>query len=259
MTVIFDVDGVLIDVSKSYHYSIKDTVEFFSNKEADLKELLDIKFTFNINNDWDASVAGILYVESGLLLEDFKDEFKKFSSSLDDFYKFGIVYGVKIPDYEKLINYFENRYKKHREKEKLIFPKEILKKIKEKSKYTGVITGRPFEDLHYSFKHFNLYEYFDKIITEDDIPQPHLRKPSSYPLKLFFENIPYEEPVFYIGDTMSDKKMVENFNQEESKNIKFILNSTPNNKNIDTELVLYKPEEILEIIHEPNIFKNKVL
>lgn len=73
MIIIFDVDGVLIDVSKSYHYSIKDTVDYFSGKDIPKEELLDIKFSFNINNDWDASVAGILYAKSGMSLEQFKD------------------------------------------------------------------------------------------------------------------------------------------------------------------------------------------
>ncbi len=248
MIVIFDVDGVLLDVSKSYHYSIKDTVEFFTGKETNLEELLDIKFTFNINNDWDASIAGILYTQSGLLLEDFKDEFRKFSSSLEDFYKFSIVYGVKLPEYENLVDYFENRYKVHREREELIFLKEVLKQVKEKTDYTGVITGRPFEDLDYSFKKFDLYKYFDHIITEDDIPEPHLRKPSSYPMKMFFEKIPYKEPVYYIGDTKADKLMVESFNEEENKNVKFILNQTPHNKDIEADMVLTKPEEIKEIL-----------
>jgi HAD superfamily phosphatase len=248
MIVIFDVDGVLIDVSKSYHYSIKDTVEFFTGKKANLEELLDIKFTFNINNDWDASIAGILYSESGLLLEDFKDEFKKFSRSCEDFYKFAIVYGIKIPEYKTLVDYFENRYKIHREKEELLFPAEILDKVKERAQYTGVITGRPFEDLDYSFKKFEIYKYFDRIITEDDIPQPDLRKPSAYPMKLFFEDVDYNEPVFYIGDTNADKLMIENFNKEENKNVKFILNETPHNKNIKSDIRIKHPKEILEVL-----------
>lgn len=93
-----------------------------------------------------------------------------------------------------------------------------------------------------------MYKYFDHIITEDDIPEPHLRKPSSYPMKMFFEKIPYKEPVYYIGDTKADKLMVESFNEEENKNVKFILNQTPHNKDIEADMVLTKPEEIKEIL-----------
>ena len=252
MIVIFDVDGVLIDVSKSYHYSIKDTVDFFSNKAIPLHELRDIKFTFGINNDWDASVAGILYAKSGLSLEEFKKEFKDFSKTLELMYKFAKRKNIKLPDYKQLVDFFEQKYKEHRLKEEMIFPHEALEKIREKADITGVITGRPFEDLDFSFKHFDLYKYFDLIITEDDIPQPHLRKPSAYPLKLFFEKFQYTEPVFYIGDTVSDKKMVENYNKEENKNVQFVLKRNQYNADITAQNVIFNPDDLCEILNSYN-------
>ncbi len=248
MIVIFDVDGVLIDVSKSYHYSIRDTVKFFTGKDVSLEELRDIKFTFKINNDWDASIAGILYAKSGLLLEDFKDELKSFANSLDDFYKFATFYSIDLPDYNSLVEIFESFYEKHRDKEELIIPKEVLKQIKEKSNLTGIITGRPKRDLDYTFEKHGLYPFFDYIITEDDIPQPSLRKPSPYPLKLFFENNEYKEPVFYIGDTLADKQMVEEFNKSTGKNVQFILYENDHNKDIQTSLKAKSPEELLSIL-----------
>ncbi len=249
MIVIFDVDGVLIDVSKSYHYSILDTVEHFAEKKANKEELLDIKFSFNINNDWDASLAGILFVKSGLSLEDFKQIFKPFSQSLEDIYRFSKEKNIPLPEYNQLVEFFEKRYAKHREKEEMIFPHDVLERVSKKADVLGVITGRPFEDLNYSFKLFDLYKYFDYIITEDDIPEPDLRKPSSYPLRLFFEKISYEEPVFYIGDTKADLKMVENYNKEEDKNVRFILKETPHNKDIKVENVIKEPDEICEILN----------
>jgi len=250
LIVIFDVDGVLLDVSKSYHYSIKDTVEHFSGKNIDLELLRDIKFSFSINNDWDASVAGILFAKSGKDIEQFKNIFKDFSQKIEDMYEFAKKYEIDLPLYKELVDFFEEQYRIHREKEEMIFPYEILEEIKNRSKLTGVITGRPFEDLDFSFKKFGLYEYFDHIITESDIPSPDLRKPSSYPLEMFFEKYEYEEPVYYIGDTLSDKKMVENFNQKRDKNVTFVLNETPHNKDIQSELRLQKPEQFLELIKE---------
>ena len=250
MIVIFDVDGVLIDVSKSYHYSIKDTVKHYTGVDVPLEELRDIKFTFRINNDWDASIAGILYVKSGLLLEDFKDEFKNFSTGLEDFYKFATFYSIDLPDYNELVDIFETFYEKHRDKEELLIPKDVLNKIKKLSKLTGIITGRPKKDLDYTFKQHNLYPYFDYIITEDDIPQPSLRKPSPYPLRLFFENNQYQEPVFYIGDTLADKEMVEQFNKTEGKNVNFILYENQHNKDITAKLRVKNPKDLLSILEE---------
>ncbi|MGC9081448.1 HAD family hydrolase, partial [Sulfurihydrogenibium sp.] len=245
---IFDVDGVLIDVSKSYHYSIKDTVDFFSKKDNNLKELLDVKLSFGINNDWDASLAGILYSLSGMDLNNFKEAFKPYSTKLENFYRFAKDYGINLPNYNELVEYFEDRYRIHRDKERLIIPHNILAKIREKSDVMGVITGRPFADLDYTFKLFDLYKYFDFIITEDDIPEPNLRKPSSYPLKMFFKKFDYKNPSFYIGDTIADYLMVYNYNKEEGKNIEFILFENSHNTNVPAKLKVKEPEKLLEVI-----------
>lgn len=248
MITIFDVDGVLIDVSKSYHFAIKDTVEFFSQKQANLETLLDIKLSFGINNDWDASLAGILYLLSGLDIQKFKDEFKEFSKSLEDFYKLGKTKGINLPSYNDIVEYFESRYRQHRDKEELIIPHEILSVIREKSSVMGVITGRPFLDLDYTFKLFDLYKYFDTIITEDDIPSPNLRKPSSYPLRLFFSRHNYQKPTYYIGDTIADYMMVYNFVREEKKEVEFILLKNRHNDNVPAKIKVEKPQELLEVI-----------
>ncbi|WP_457622164.1 HAD family hydrolase [Persephonella sp.] len=249
MIIIFDVDGVLIDVSKSYHYSIKDTVDYFSGKDIPKEDLLDIKFSFNINNDWDASIAGILYAKSGMSLERFKEEFKNHSGSLEDMYRFGKKLNINLPEYKKLVEFFEDVYKIHRKKETLIFPHDVLDRMSKKADILGVITGRPESDLDYSFKQFDLYQYFDYIITEDDIPCPDLRKPSSYPMKLFFEKVDFDNPVFYIGDTNADLMMVENFNREEGKNVRFILFEHPHNKNLKTEYRIKKADDICEVLN----------
>jgi len=246
--VIFDVDGVLIDVTKSYHYSIYDTVKYFS-KEKPKNELLDIKFSFNINNDWDASIAGILYAQSGLPLNEFKKEFEPYSTKLEDMYKFGKERNIELPEYRVLVDVFEGFYHKHREKEEMIFPHDVLERMRKKSDILGVITGRPFDDLDYSFKKFDLYRYFDYIITEDDIPQPDLRKPSSFPMKLFFEKVDFDNPVFYIGDTKADQKMVENFNKAENRNVRFILYQNNHNKDVEADYKIKKPDEICEVLN----------
>lgn len=248
MIVIFDVDGVLIDVSRSYHYSIKDTVDFFSKKDHNIEDLLDIKLSFGINNDWDASLAGILYALSNKDLQTFKNIFKPYSTRLEDFYRFAKEYDIKLPDYKELVEYFENKYRQHRDKESLIIPHEILAAVREKSDVMGVITGRPFLDLDYTFKLFDLYKYFDLIITEDDIPQPHLRKPSSYPMKLFFKKFEYKNPTYYIGDTLADYLMVYNYNKEEGKNVEFILLENNHNSNLPSKIKVKDPQKLLEVI-----------
>lgn len=248
MITIFDVDGVLIDVSKSYHFAIKDTVEFFSKKDVDLNTLLDIKLSFGINNDWDASLAGIIYALLGKDLDSFKTDFQPFSNSLESFYKFGKIKGIELPPYNSIVEYFEDRYREHRNKEELIIPHQVLTEVRKMSSVMGVITGRPFSDLDYTFKLFDLYRYFDTIITEDDIPSPNQRKPSSYPLKLFFSKHAYEKHTYYIGDTIADYMMVYNFVKEENKDVEFILLKNKHNGNVPAKIKIEKPEELLEVI-----------
>ncbi|MDQ7055288.1 MAG: hypothetical protein Q9M89_01790 [Persephonella sp.] len=132
MIIIFDVDGVLIDVTKSYHYSIKDTVSYFTGKEVPKEELLDIKFSFNINNDWDASVAGIIYAMSGLDLRRFKQMFEPYSNSLGGMYEFALGKGINLPQYNKLIEIFEDFYHRYREREEMIFSHDILERLTER-------------------------------------------------------------------------------------------------------------------------------
>ncbi|MEK6869746.1 MAG: histidinol-phosphate transaminase, partial [Nanoarchaeota archaeon] len=52
---IFDIDGVLVDVSKSYRVAIKQTVEHFTGKEITLDEIQALKNRGGYNNDWDAT------------------------------------------------------------------------------------------------------------------------------------------------------------------------------------------------------------
>lgn len=248
MITIFDVDGVLIDVTKSYHFSIKDTVEYFTKEKTDIEELLDIKLTFGINNDWDASIAGILYVKSGLNLDIFKNVFKRYSHSLESFYTFAKENSIDLPTYNELVEYFENRYKDHRDKERLIIPHSVIENIRERSEVMGVITGRPFDDLDYTFKLFDLYKYFDTIITEDDIPSAQQRKPSSWPLRMFFSKHGYKQPSYYIGDTIADYLMVYNFIKEENKYVEFILFLNKHNQNIPAKVKVDRPEKLLGVI-----------
>ncbi len=247
MIVIFDVDGVLIDTTTSYHLAIFETIkEFTQKKDIDLNEILDIKYKLGINNDWDVSVAGIIYVKSGMDLENFKNELRKRFKALEDLYNYAKELNIDLPQYNELIKVFDKYYYEFRTTEKPIFSEEQLEEIKSLSNLTGIITGRPKKDLDFTFNLFDLHKYFDYIITETDIPKPELRKPSPYPLELFFSKYDYTEPVFYIGDTTADKNMVQKFNQKNNKNIEFILFKP--SVNIENKYKFEEPEEVIEFL-----------
>ena len=64
---IFDMDGVLVDVSKSYREAIRQTVSYFLGKNVLISEVDKIKNKVGMNNDWDASYALINKQEIGLI------------------------------------------------------------------------------------------------------------------------------------------------------------------------------------------------
>ncbi|RUM59200.1 MAG: histidinol-phosphatase [Persephonella sp.] len=257
MITIFDVDGVLFDASKSYHIAIWETVKHFTGKnDIEKKDLLDIKFKLGINNDWDVSIAGIIFVKTGLPLDKFIQIFKDFSKTKELMYQFAKNRNITLPRYEDLIKFFDDVYILLRENEEMIISKSILEEIRKITDVMGVITGRPFELLDFSFKKFNLYHLFDHIITDDDTPLSNQKKPSSYPLKLFFKKFEYREPVVYIGDTLADKNMVYNFNREENKNVNFVLFDNSHSKIENTsDMVVKTGVELLDLL---NSIKEKV-
>ena len=52
---LFDIDGVIRDVSQSYRKTIQETVKYFSNWEPSLDDIDELKSEGIWNNDWDAS------------------------------------------------------------------------------------------------------------------------------------------------------------------------------------------------------------
>jgi len=69
-TIIFDIDGVLVDVSASYHQSVIDTVQYYflniiniSGKEklVDRQIINSFKLLGGFNDDWELTAAAVLY------------------------------------------------------------------------------------------------------------------------------------------------------------------------------------------------------
>ena len=51
--VLFDMDGVLVDVSNSYRLAVKKTAAHFLNREISLDTIQQYKNRGGLNNDWD--------------------------------------------------------------------------------------------------------------------------------------------------------------------------------------------------------------
>ncbi len=170
--ILFDMDGVLGDVSKSYRQSIIETAKCFGC-DISLKDISALKQKGKANNDW-------LLTQSLLNEKGIEIEFKEVKKVFENIYQ-GTdgTAGLK-------------------EKETLIPSLETLLKLKEKVKL-AVVTGRPRSDAEYFLKRFNLTDIFEVVIVLEDAEL----KPSPKPLLMALEKLGVKY-AWMIGDTTDD-------------------------------------------------------
>lgn len=171
--IIFDIDGVLIDVSQSYRLAIKKTAEFFLGRILDMKDVEMVK-NQGINDDIDA--AEILIQQNG---GDFRKE----------------VITKKFNEY-----YLGREWDGFVKNEKLALKTANLGKLK---KYRlAVFTGRPRDEAMFGLKRFKLEETFDSIIVRQDVKQG---KPDPEGINMILEKLGVnKDEVVYVGDNVAD-------------------------------------------------------
>jgi len=188
--VIFDVDGVIVDVRRSYHRAIKETAEFFLGREVSTDLIRRVKFGKAINNDWDVTLEVIRELGGDA-------------------------------DYEELVRKFTEIYRKHRDKEEQLLPSALFWELKKRGVPLGIVTGRPRGDLNYVLERFGLNSLFSAAVDEDDIRDKSLRKPHPFPLHLCMEMLSADEGI-YIGDNTADLEMVLYYRKMYGKPVRFV-------------------------------------
>jgi len=165
---IFDMDGVLIDVTQSYREAIRQTAGYFLKRNVLISEVNEIKNKVGMNNDWDATYA--LINKSTVAYESVKAYFQKV-------YLGGLI-----------------------NNEKLLIPKQKLQLLKNKYKKLGIATGRPKQEAGYVIKKNKLEKIFDCVIALEDVANS---KPSPDCLLAVMKKLDLKQTV-YIGDSASD-------------------------------------------------------
>ena len=168
---IFDIDGVLVDVSNSYRRAIKETAEFFTKKEVSLQEIQEYKNKGGYNNDWDLAEAII--------------RSRGFNA-----------------DKEKIINKFQKLYLgKLMNNEKWILNKKILQKLFINFNL-AIFTGRLRKEAIYVLKNNDALHCFGEIIAMEDVSK---QKPNPEGLLKILKKFNAKGAV-YFGDTIDDIK-----------------------------------------------------
>jgi HAD superfamily phosphatase len=173
--VLFDMDGVLVDVSHSYRETVVRVIEKYLGKKPEKCSIQAYKNRGGFNNDWDLCERYL------------KDNGKEV-------------------DKTEIIAVFQRIYlgENHNgliKNEKWLLNQDLMEQIKNKYK-TGIVTGRPSREANYVLKRFNAEKYFSILITMDDIPSDK-NKPHPYSLKLALKLLKVREAV-YFGDTVDD-------------------------------------------------------
>ncbi len=180
-TLVFDMDGVLVNVKQSYNQAVKYTYNYFTGKELSDEELSEAKKQGGLNNDWDLTNHLI----------------KK--------------YGFNFA-YDDIVSVFQKQYwndgKGSINNENLLISTALLDELKQKYNL-AVFTGRPKVEAYYTLKKFDILKYFDKIITMNDLP-PDRQKPHTEGLYKIKEALLTDE-LIYFGDTVDDVKCAMDF------------------------------------------------
>ena len=170
---IFDVDGVLVDVSGTYWRSALETVRYLTGKRVTYAELHKWKSKPGFNDDWSMVAAWVTALGKPLSYEEARAAFEKFYWGSDG--KPGNVHNEKI----------------------LVSPQQIEEWAKRFE--LNLFTGRTRQELTYTFGHWPATKFFRAIVTMDDAP----KKPRPDGLKMILEG---RDPAsaLYLGDNIDD-------------------------------------------------------
>lgn len=170
---IFDVDGVLVDVRGSFHRSILDTVRHFTGRRASYREIHQWKNRPGYNDDWRLTTDWICSLGREVSYEEVKRQFQVF------------YWGVNGNG-----NVLRERW--------LVTPARIGRWAKKFE--LALFTGRTQQELRYTLERSRAREHFRRIVTMDDVARS---KPAPDGL-LQILNGRDPASALYVGDNIDD-------------------------------------------------------
>ena len=172
--IIFDVDGVLVDVRGSFHKSILDTVRFFTGKRITYAQIHQWKNRSGYNDDWRLSTDWIASLGRNIPYEEVKAQFQKF------------YWGTKARPGNV-------------SREKWLVTQDRLVRWSRRAEL-ALFTGRTRQELRHTLDGTNANAIFRRTITMDDVKKG---KPDPEGLRLLLDGIAPRETL-YLGDNIDD-------------------------------------------------------
>ena len=173
-SLVFDMDGVLVDARKSYRVAIEKTFEKFAGKTVSQEEIQTAKNLGGLNNDWDLTMYLLKKEGINVTYKEIVDTFQE----------------IYWADGKGVIN-----------NETPLFDRNILEKLS-KDYNLSIFTGRLRTEAMFALEKFNAVDLFFPILTTDDIPEG-MGKPNPFGLNLTKE-MTISSDYIYFGDTSDD-------------------------------------------------------
>ncbi len=172
---IFDMDGVLVDVRESYRKAIKETAEYFTGDEVSYEEIQEFKNRGGLNNDWDLTHEIIKSRGVNISRDEVIEKFQE------------LFLGENFSGY---IN-----------REKWVIDMDVLQWLFENYRL-AVFTSRPKEEAFYTLKKYGADGFFDIVVSLDDVKET---KPSPEGIHVILEKLGISpENAYFLGDTVDD-------------------------------------------------------
>lgn len=170
--VIFDMDGVLVDVRPSYHRTILETVQHFTDRHVSGEEIGKFKARPGFNDDWKLTHTWIRELGGRA---SFREVVKHFQQL-----------------------YLGENYQGHIRRERWLADRRRLRRLARIANL-AIFTGRPRAEALYTLERFGVKERFCRLIALEDGPT----KPRPDGL-LRLANGKSHSSVVYAGDTVDD-------------------------------------------------------
>ena len=173
-TIIFDMDGVIMNTNGSFPVATSNTYKHFTGEELTFDEINEIKYRGGFNSDWD--ILMYLFDE-----RDFDVKFEDMAKYYMDIYFDGK--GGLIDD------------------ETLILTKDCLEELI-KDYNLAIFTGRDKASATYTVNKWDIEKYFYPMITFENVGWNH-QKPDTKGVSIIKEKVIANE-FYYLGDTVDD-------------------------------------------------------
>jgi HAD superfamily phosphatase len=172
---VFDMDGVLVDVTESYRETIRRTVHYFTGREIRNDRIQDLKNAGGWTNDW--SVAHRIIQDLGVTT-DYDSVVAQFQSIFLGDGENGLMLQEKWAARPGLLEDLSGRYR------------------------LAVFTGRPRAEAEMTLSRFAPHLTFDPLIGAEDVVRG---KPAPDGLKRIVA-LTGAKQIWYVGDTVDDAR-----------------------------------------------------